>query len=55
MQAVHVDCENSEMADQHFGKILPIRIFNAFANSLTGIIEAPIERSEMNLMGRLHG
>ncbi|MBD83801.1 MAG: tRNA (N6-isopentenyl adenosine(37)-C2)-methylthiotransferase MiaB [Acidiferrobacteraceae bacterium] len=55
MQAVYVDCENSDRADQHFGKILPIRIFDAFANSLTGIIETPIERRESNLMGRLRG
>ena len=43
MQAVHVDCENTDMADHYFGKILPIRIFEAFANSLTGIIETPTD------------
>ena len=55
MQAVHVDCENTEMANQYFGKILPIRIFDAFANSLTGIIETPIELNEKNLMEQLRG
>jgi len=55
MQAVHVDCENTDMADHYFGKILPIRIFEAFANSLAGIIETPTEWGEKNLMERSRG
>jgi len=55
MQAVHVDCENTDMANFYFGKILPIRIFDAFANSLAGIIETPTRQSEENLMERSRG
>ena len=43
MQAVHVDCENTDMVNHYLGKILPIRIFEAFDNSLAGIIETPTE------------
>lgn len=55
MQAVHVDCENTDLADHYLGKTLPIRIFGAFANSLAGSIETPIEKREMNLMEQSRG
>jgi tRNA-2-methylthio-N6-dimethylallyladenosine synthase len=46
MQAVHVDCKNTDRVDHYLGKTLPIRIFGAFANSLVGNIETPIEQPE---------
>ena len=42
MQAVHVNCEKAEAVDNYFGKFLPVRVTNAFGNSLTGSLEPPV-------------
>ena len=39
MQAVHVSCPTEEVANEYFGKTVPVRVTDAFANSLTGTLE----------------
>ena len=46
MQAVYVNCEEAEEVDNYFGKILPVRVTEAFGNSLTGSLETPALQTE---------
>ncbi|NKB20423.1 MAG: tRNA (N6-isopentenyl adenosine(37)-C2)-methylthiotransferase MiaB [Alphaproteobacteria bacterium] len=39
MQAVHVSCVDAAAADRYLGKIMPVRITGAFANSLAGNLD----------------
>ena len=39
MQAVHVNCKESEEVDKYFGRTVNVRITGAFRKSLTGTIE----------------
>ena len=42
MQAVYVNCKGEEAVDNYFGKTLPVRVTEAFGNSLTGSLEPPV-------------
>ena len=54
VQAIAV-AQQVAVINRNIGKILPIRIFDAFANSLAGIIETPIRQGEEKVMERSRG